>query len=106
MSKEINEKDVVEYMQIVAKQTNEIVKKALIEEVPQTEPWPSKGMRYAIMKTANDLFEKWLRENNGGKLQDHFEPKQACNICKHINVDYDEYPCNECKHNPHLQTDK
>lgn len=33
-------------------------------------------------------------------MQDHFEPRRPCQICKHINVDSDKYPCCECKHNP------
>lgn len=69
------------------------------------EQWPGNGAYYALMKAANELFEEWLRENSGGALQDHFEPKQACRLCKHVNIDHDEYPCRECKHNPHVKRD-
>jgi hypothetical protein len=69
----------------------------------QPEPWPGRKMHYALMKTLNGIFEEWLRKNSGGRaLQDHFEPRQPCKICKHINIDESEYPCSECRHNPHI----
>jgi hypothetical protein len=39
-------------------------------------------------------------KQGAGSTKDHFEPRQPCKICKHINADEDEHPCSECKHNP------
>lgn len=36
-------------------------------------------------------------------LEDHYEPRQACKSCKHINVDTYELPCCKCKYNQRLE---
>lgn len=40
------------------------------------------------------------KKQGAGSAKDYFEPRQPCKICKHINIDENEYPCNECRHNP------
>lgn len=52
-----------------------------------------------------DAAEKWEKQGVGS-TKDHFEPRQPCKICKHINIDENEYPCNECRHNPHVKRDE
>lgn len=46
------------------------------------------------------IYEKIEKQRKSVELKDHFEPRQPCKICKHINIDENEYPCNECRHNP------
>ncbi|HPT48363.1 MAG TPA: hypothetical protein PLM07_20965 [Candidatus Rifleibacterium sp.] len=53
------------------------------------------------------IYEKIKKQRGkGDELKNHFDPRQPCKICKHINVDEDEYPCRECKHNPHAKRDE
>lgn len=53
----------------------------------------------ALEEVEND-FKKFLNDHHP---RDHFEQRQPCRQCKHVNVDQDEYPCNNCTHNPAMK---
>ena len=74
----------------------------LIEKSSEKKP-DSRIFSDDFFEKMNKLFEEHLLKKQGaGSTKDHFEPRQPCKICKHINIDEGEYPCNECRHNPHI----